>query len=456
MDTVSAMSLGRVDSLVEQSLTDYDVWLDLHDAFPGVLSLPASPAAAEPSFVLGDCAALPSSVVVKQEQAPPTNFGDVNVEEELAFNTATATPEFGGAGVDLQPFSALSPDSGGLAIGSHRALRGSSSRRILENKKGAGRRSVRPSLTGTEKKPRKYPKDTIHELEIALQLKLSEYSQLAEENAKLVRRARILEGLVHKHDETISVLSVYGPARWTQPQPPLNSRVLGILGHSDMRKAEIEYVKDMSLEEWMLKWRSYVQRLGPPVLDMEKPTADHLQAQNQLASLVKEMSAITQMVYLFNPMLVYKARCVNIATSKVSEPDDGHWETVIEKTELLPQQVKDIIGCVELCASLWSRVIEERAQLVQTVGVTSTGKLEKQHRFDATISSNHHVAVEKLNANLQREHAVSMILPGFFTFNIASPLQYARMCYYSWPWFPNANSIVTTLVRSWQQSKHEV
>ncbi|PNW71399.1 hypothetical protein CHLRE_16g652650v5 [Chlamydomonas reinhardtii] len=246
-----------------------------------------------------------------------------------------------------------------------------------------------------------------------------------------------------------------------------------------------EQFKNMKKEQVIPQYKAFLAEVSAALLHCTYPCCDSDNPIVQkVTAAVERMGHMLKHLVLLNSQLMRQLLSMNLETGQPAAPPVGHWDTVVGSLQLTPQQAADITAVYDLYRGLIAKVYDERRLILTALGHTpSPGGMgtgcplegsaasflqqlqagmagggggggrplvggDAREGIERTDLAADMELIDKLAANMNKEHSARTLLCCFFFGKVLAPPQFAKVAVYSYPFFPDSLAVATAVARS--------
>ncbi|GLC67589.1 hypothetical protein PLESTF_000577500 [Pleodorina starrii] len=300
-----------------------------------------------------------------------------------------------------------------------------------------------------QKRFRARQKERMTCLEQEVAEKKATFEQLAQENLLLRARTNILEKVVSCRDEQLNLVQAFEERCRIGPgtQSFFGSSNFNTVADGDA--AAQESFRMMKKEQVVPQYKAFLAEVSRDLLHCQYPCCDPTSPIVQkVTACVDRMRSVLKHLVLLNAPLMRQLLLLNMETGQPGTPTDGHWDGVVASLQLGAQQRADIMAVLDLYHGLLAKVYEERKLIRAGLG-EGPGTLDPA--ASSFVARNELASemelMERLNANLAKEHSAHTLLSCFFMGKVLVPAQFAKVAVYSYPFFPDCLAVASAVAR---------
>ncbi|KAG2451894.1 hypothetical protein HYH02_003669 [Chlamydomonas schloesseri] len=250
-----------------------------------------------------------------------------------------------------------------------------------------------------------------------------------------------------------------------------------------------EAFRSMKKEQVIPQYKAFLTEVSAALLHCTYPCCDSDNPIVQkVTAAVERMGVLLKHLVLLNSPVMRQLLSLNLETGQPASPPTGHWDVVVASLQLTPQQAADIAAVYELYRGLIAKVYEERRLILTALGHTpspggsglgcsmdgsATSTFLQQLQMQAAgamgvgggagrplVGGDAREGIErtglaadmelidKLSANMDKEHSARTLLCCFFFGKVLAPPQFAKVAVYSYPYFPDSLAVATAVARA--------
>lgn len=311
-------------------------------------------------------------------------------------------------------------------------------------------------------------KPRLSDLQEELEQRLAQYKQLAEQNAFLKNKLKLLEMVVPARDESVGFLThasglVAAAAASssssgngagssssgnTAPPPasPHFEYCPTVHGHVPAITSEaIEQLRKTTPRQFQELWAKIVLELGVHVLGVEAHgtgSPHYVKMVQYLTNVMQYLDRIT----LLAPDTFLKSLYVNVETGVAERPPDVFWSNVARALGLSTEQKAEISSVMSVYECSVAPVIEERRRLSEQLSSAVQMVSPISARSTALGGIEAMAALEELTQllarNVLKEHTSHWDVGDFMCFSVLSPFQVAKALAISYPYIPDGVAVL--------------
>ncbi|KXZ56991.1 hypothetical protein GPECTOR_1g896 [Gonium pectorale] len=276
--------------------------------------------------------------------------------------------------------------------------------------------------------------------------KKAAFENLSAENQQLRARTHILEKVVSCRDEQLGMVQAFTERCRSSPD---SRSCFGSGMNTVPTDAQQDMFREMKKEEVIPMYKAFLAEVSKYLLHCQYPCNDpNSPIVQQVTACVERMGHTMKHVVLLNEPLMRQLLSINLETMQPAVASEAHWDAVVASLQLTPDQRDDILAVYDLYRTLAEKVYEERKLLTAAMGV-GCGMLgpDAGSFVSRNAMADEMELVEKLDANLAKEHSARTLLCCFFFGKLLAPPQFAKVAVYSYPYFPDSLSVARAVVR---------
>ncbi|KAG2441664.1 hypothetical protein HXX76_003282 [Chlamydomonas incerta] len=247
-----------------------------------------------------------------------------------------------------------------------------------------------------------------------------------------------------------------------------------------------EAFRSMRKEQVVPQYKAFLSEVSAALLHCTHPCCDSDNPVVQkVTAAVERMGHMLKHLVLLNSPLMRQLLSMNLETGQPAAPPPGHWDVVVSSLQLTPQQAADIAAVYDLYRGLITKVYDERRLILTALGhAPSPGGSglgcsmdgspaaflqqlqadvlggggggggrplvggDAREGIERTGLAADMELIDRLAANMDKEHSARTLLCCFFFGKVLAPPQFAKVAVYSYPYFPDSLAVATAVAKA--------
>lgn len=301
----------------------------------------------------------------------------------------------------------------------------------------------------------------VEDLQEVLEQKLSEYKQLADQNAYLRNKLQLLEKVVPLKDESMGFLAHANGVAAAAAAAAATSSRSGAAGaaaataacskpHLDycptvqgrvpaITPAAIEQLRGITPRQLQELWSKVVSEMGKLVLCAEAhgtSSPQHQHMETYLANMLQYFDRIMMLA----PETYFKSMYVNVETGAEERPPDQFWANVGRSLGLTPEQQSQAQSVMSEFARGNAPVVAERRLLNEQLASAMAPGPGPQHGLAEAPDVEE--LTMKLTKNVIKEYCTHWKVMDMMCYGLLTPYQVAKGMVVSYPFIPDDVAIM--------------
>uniref|UniRef100_A0A7S0VJ26 Uncharacterized protein n=1 Tax=Polytomella parva TaxID=51329 RepID=A0A7S0VJ26_9CHLO len=284
---------------------------------------------------------------------------------------------------------------------------------------------------------RERQKKQIQELEEATTRATSAAEALESQNLLAKRRLELLEHLLRCRDEQISLLKMNKDVSATSPEPVSNPNVFNMY----------QYALKIGKDELQTIWKDFLANASQKLLS----NPDSESYGEEIEASVAHIKNLFKHIVVIHPDHLYSLLAINLESGVQSVPLSNHWANVLDRLHLDNLQKGMLKEVYEMFQRTMYPVHVDRERILTSPTCSATSSpaamspLSPAEYFVEEVD-----VIEKLCQSVKREHRNRLLLYCYLFGDFLTPAQFVRLAFYSYPHFPDAFGVATTVVEESQ------